>query len=42
MNKLKFLAMSFVCFMFSGCTNNSIDYYGDKPNKMDLRNFFDG
>jgi hypothetical protein len=28
--------------MFSGCTNNSIDYYGDKSNKMDLRNFFDG
>jgi len=42
MNKLKFLAMSFVCFIFSGCTNNSIDYYGDKSNKMDLKNFFDG
>jgi hypothetical protein len=34
--------MSFVCFIFSGCTNNSIDYYGDKPSKIDLRKFFDG
>jgi len=42
MSKVKFLIMSFICLIFSGCTNNSIDYYGDKPTKLDLRVFFDG
>ena len=34
--------MSFLCFILPGCHNNSIEYYGARKNKIDLRSFFDG
>ena len=42
MKKIKLLVMGILCFIFSGCTNNSLDYYGDKAKKIDLKTFFDG
>ena len=42
MKKIKLLIVSILCFVFSGCSNNTLDYYGDKTRKLDLRTFFDG
>ena len=42
MKKLKLLLLSAFCFIFSGCSNNSLDYYSKKTAKVDFRTFFDG
>ncbi len=42
MKKLQIFLLSIICFLIPGCTNNSIDYYANKKNKVDLRSFFDG
>jgi hypothetical protein len=42
MKKLQIMIMSILCFLLPGCSNNSIDYYSSKKNKIDLRSFFNG
>ncbi|MCE2731376.1 MAG: DUF3833 domain-containing protein [Rickettsiaceae bacterium] len=42
MKKIQIMIMSIICFFIPGCSNNSIDYYSNKKNKIDLRAFFQG
>lgn len=42
MKKLQIFIMSVICFLVPGCSNNSLDYYGKKRDKIDLRSFFNG
>jgi hypothetical protein len=41
MKKLyKLILMALSCVLMPGCSNNSLDYYESRKNKVDLRNFF--
>lgn len=42
MKKIQILIMSIICFLIPGCRSNSIEYYAQKKNKVDLRSFFKG
>ncbi len=34
--------VAFFALVLGGCNNNSLDFYKDRKNKIDLRTFFDG
>jgi hypothetical protein len=42
MKKIQLFIMSIICFLIPGCSNNKIDYYDSKKDKIDIRSFFDG
>lgn len=42
MKKIKLLILSAFCFIFSGCSNNSLDYYSKRTTKVDFKSFFNG
>jgi hypothetical protein len=42
MKKIHIFIMSIICFLIPGCSNNHIDYYASKKDKIDLKSFFDG
>jgi hypothetical protein len=42
MKTLQAWIMGLICLLIPGCGNNSIDDYGNRKNKMDLRSFFEG
>ena len=42
MKNLKIILASIMCFILPGCTSNSIDFYKDKKQKIDMREFFNG
>jgi len=42
MKKIKLIMLSALCLIFSGCSNNSLEYYSKKPNKVDFASFFTG
>lgn len=42
MSNFKNILMGAACFLLPGCGSNSIETYQDRPQKFDLRNFFEG
>lgn len=42
MNKIKAFLTSAFCLLIAGCENNTIDYYADKKEKVDLKTFLNG
>ncbi len=42
MKKIKTFIIGIFCILIPGCTNNTIEAYGDRKTKVDLRNFFKG
>lgn len=42
MKKIRIFLMSILCFIIPGCSNNQLEYYSNKKNKIDLKLFFSG
>jgi len=42
MKKIKTFLVILLCFIIPGCSNNNIEYYGNKKHKVDLKSFFSG
>ncbi|MGV2433378.1 MAG UNVERIFIED_CONTAM: DUF3833 domain-containing protein [Rickettsiaceae bacterium] len=42
MKKIKIILTSLLCLLLPGCGSGNIEYYANKKEKMDMREFFDG